>query len=104
MVIRIKKVSTDDAVDILYHAVGLERFHPTEESRQAVHDLALAAHVRVSLIERHPRVQVAARSGTVYVTLEGATAHEEKEIPHVAGQIPGVQRVEVNARPFLTPD
>jgi len=104
MVVRIKKVSTEDAVDILSYTVGLERFQPTAESRQTIDDLALAAHVRVSLIDRHPRVQVAAKGGVVYVTLEGAGSREETEIQQTAGRIRGVTKVEVSSRPLLTPD
>jgi len=104
MVLRIKKLSTDDAVDILSYTVGLDRFQPTAESRQAIDDLALAARIKVSLIERHPRIQIAASGSVVYVSLEGATAHDEKEIRDAVEQTPGVERVEVNSHPLLTPD
>jgi cytidylate kinase len=104
MVIRIKKVTTDDAVEIIRHTVGLDRFQPTAESLQAIDDLALAAHVKVALIERHPQVQVAANFGEVYVTLEGAGSREEDEIREVAAGVPGVESVEISSRPLLTPD
>ena len=104
LVIRIKKLSTDDAVDIISYTVGLDRFQPTAESQQAIDDLALAAHVKVHLIERHPRIQVAAASGAIYVTLDDATAHDEKEIRDAVEPLPGVQKVEVQSHPMLTPD
>jgi cytidylate kinase len=104
MVIRIKKLTTDDAVQIISFAAGLERFQPTAESRKAIDDLALAARVKVSLIHRHPRIQVAADSGVVYVTLEGATPREEQDIQQTVEQAPGVKEVQVNSRPLLTPD
>jgi len=104
MVIRIKKLTTDDAVDILQHAVGLDRFQPTPESRQAIDNLSLAAHVRVRLIDRHPRLQVAADRGVVYLSLEGAALHEEQEIREAAEQVPGVRGVEMLSRPLMIPD
>ena len=104
MVIRIKKFSTDDAVDILCHALGLDRFQPTAESRQAVDDLALAAHVKVRLIERHPRVQVAAKGGLVYLDLEAATSRDGEEIKNAIGQVAGVKSVCITSHPLLTPD
>lgn len=104
IVIRTKKLSTDDAVDILSYTVGLDRFQPTAQSQRAIEDLAFAAHIRVSLIERHPRIQVAADGGVVYVSLEGATGHDEKEVRDAVERTPGVKRVEVNSHPLLTPD
>ena len=104
VVIRIKKLTTDDAVDILCHTLALDRFQPTPESRQAIEDMALAARVRVRLIEAYPQVQVAASSGVVYVNLEGAGAREEQEIRSAAEEILGVRNVEISSHPVLTPD
>ena len=104
IVIRTKKFSTDEAVDILSYIAGLETFQTTAESQQAVDDLALAARVKVNLIERYPRIQVAAGSGTVYVTLDDATAHSADEIHKTVEQIPGVKGVEVKSHPFVTAD
>jgi cytidylate kinase len=102
MVLRIKKFSTDDAVDILSYTVGLDRFQPTAESRQDIDNLALAARVRVSLIERYPRIQVAASSGVVYISLEDATAHDTEEIRKAVEQVPGVKMAEIKSHPVLT--
>jgi cytidylate kinase len=106
LVLRTKsgKLSANDAVDIICHTLTLDAFQPTPESQQALADLALAAHVKVSLIERYPRVQVAAQQGVVYVTVEGIGLHEEQEIRVAAQQVPGVRKVEISNRPFVTPD
>ena len=104
LVLRIRKLSTDDAVDILCHAVKLARFQPTAESRQAVDDLALAAQVKVRLIEHYPRVQVASDAGVVYLDLEAATSRDEEEIESLAAQVAGVKSVHITPHPLLTPD
>ena len=52
IVIRIKKLSTEDATDILCHALELDRFRPTPESRQAIDDLCVAAQVRSAAYSR----------------------------------------------------
>jgi cytidylate kinase len=104
IVIRIKKVSTDDAVDILCHALRLPRFQPTPESRQAVDDLAIAARVKVRLIERYPRVQVAAKSGVVYLDVEAATSRDAEEIQNTVAEVKGVTSVQITSHPLLTPD
>lgn len=104
LVIHIKKLSTDDAADIICHTAGLKGFQATAESQQAIDDLALAARVRASLIERHPRVSVTADRGNVYVSLQGASGGEAEEIREAVGQIPGVKKIDVDLYPFVTPD
>jgi cytidylate kinase len=104
VVLRIRKLSTDDAVEILSHAVKLERFQPTAESQQAVDDLALAAQVKVRLIERYPRIQVASSAGVVYLELESAASRDEDEIQSTAAQVAGVKSVQISSHPLLTPD
>ena len=69
-----------------------------------IYDLLLAARVKASLIERHPRVNVAAEGNSVYIGLEGASSREEREIEDTVGQIPGVEKTEVHSSPFMTPD
>jgi cytidylate kinase len=45
LVIHIKKITTDDAADIICHTVGLEHFKTTPESQKALNSLLLAARV-----------------------------------------------------------
>jgi cytidylate kinase len=45
LVIHIKKITTDNAADIICHAVGLEHFRTTPESQKALNSLLLAARV-----------------------------------------------------------
>ena len=54
LVIHIKQVTVDDAVDIICHAVHLKPFQTTPQSRQAMNDLAVAAEVKAALIELEP--------------------------------------------------
>jgi cytidylate kinase len=104
LMIHINKISTDDAADIIRVAAGLERFQATAESQQAMDDLLLAARVKANLVERHPRIKVAANEGAVYVALEGGSSGEEKAIRDTVGEIPGVKKVDINVYPFVTPD
>ena len=105
LVIHIKKLSADDAAEIICRTVGLEHFQTTAQSQQMMDDLLLAARVKASLIERHPRVNVIAQEGSIYVGLEGASSHEEKEIRDaIIGQFPEVKKIDVLSYPFATPD
>jgi len=104
MVIHIKKLSVDDAADIVCFAARLEHFQATAESQQVMDNLLLAARVKAELIEHHPRVEVTANEGAVYVAIEGATAGEEQAIRDTVEQIPGVKKIDTNLYPFVTPD
>ena len=104
LMIHIKKITTDDAADLICVAASSDRFQATAESQQAMNDLLLAARVRANLVERHPRIKVAANEGAVYIALEGGSFSEEKAIRNTVGQIPGVEKVDINVYPFMIPD
>jgi cytidylate kinase len=104
LVIHLDRLSTDDAADIICLAAGLDRFQPTAESQQAIDNLLLASRVKASLIKRHPRVNVVANQGTVYVALEGGSPSDGEAIRDAVGQISGVSKIEIDLQPFATPD
>jgi osmotically-inducible protein OsmY len=104
LVIHINKLSVDDAVDLICRAASMDQFRATGESQQAMDDLFLAANIKAKLVERHPRVAVTANEGTVYVALEGGSSSEAEAIRETVAPIPGVEKVEVNVYPFVTPD
>ncbi|OFW65265.1 MAG: hypothetical protein A2Y74_03950 [Actinobacteria bacterium RBG_13_63_9] len=104
LVIHVKKLSTEDAADIICYAVGLNRFQATAESQQAMDDLRLAASVKAHLVERYPRVNVTANRDAVYIALEGGSSREKEAIQEAVGNIPGVEKIEINVYPFVTPD
>jgi cytidylate kinase len=104
LVIHIKKLSTDDAAEMICHAARLEHFQATTESQNALDNLALAARVKAGIIDHHPRVNVTAHEGSVFISLEGATPHDEKEITDAVEIVPGVKKVNFKAYPFITPD
>lgn len=104
LVIRTKKLSIEDAADMICMATALKRFQATARSQQAMDDLALAARVKAALIEDHPRINVVADKGAVYVALEGGSAGEQETIRRAVEKIPQVKEIDVNLYPFVTPD
>jgi len=104
MVVPLNHLSTDEAADVICVALRRDRFQTTARSQQAMEDLALAARVKARLIERHPRVNVAADQGTVWITLEGATRSEEEAIRDAAREVPGVNKIETRLYPLVAPD
>ena len=50
LVIKIQKVSVDDAVDIICHTAELPEFQRTSQSKRAIEDLVLAAELKATWI------------------------------------------------------
>ncbi|PIP35772.1 MAG: histidine kinase [Desulfobacterales bacterium CG07_land_8_20_14_0_80_52_14] len=67
LVIHIKRISVDDAVEIISNSVRLERFQTTPDSKEQMNDLCLAAAVRASLLDIDEDVEVVAQKGEVTV-------------------------------------
>jgi len=98
LVIRIRKITVDDAVDLICHAAGLEQFKTTVASQQAMEDLVLSSKVKAALIDLKPDVQVTAKAGKVLVGTRSTLVHEpemKKEMERIAESIPGVKSVEI---------
>jgi hypothetical protein len=104
LVLHIGRLSIDDAVDLICQAAGMDQFRATTESQQTIDDLLLAARVKGNLVDRHPRVIVTANQGVVYVALESVSSGEVDAIRDTVAQIPGVEKVDVNVYPLVTPD
>ncbi len=102
MVLHIKTLSVNDAVDIICHTVTLPHFQTTPESRQALDNLALAAKVKAAVVAGWPQVQVSAEGGKVTVHVE-APLHQEnvvcRQVVDIAKRIEGVETVKVDVRP-----
>src|SRR5208283_52832 len=51
LMLKVRKMTVDDAVDIICFTVGLEDFRTTKESTEAIADLLLAAQVKVAILD-----------------------------------------------------
>ena len=100
LVIRVRKMTVDDAVDVICHTSGLETFKTTFESQKAMEDLVLASEVKTTLLDLKPDIQIFVRDGVVTI---GASAQIMKdpdlvrEMEKIAGNIPGVKGVNVKS-------
>ncbi|HYA41215.1 MAG TPA: cytidylate kinase-like family protein [Syntrophobacteraceae bacterium] len=100
LVIRVRKITVDDAVDIICHTAGLDTFKTTDESRKAMEDLVLASEVRTTLIDLKPDVQVFARDGVITLGSSPQIMKDRElvqELERVISGIPGVKKVNVKA-------
>ena len=98
LVLHIKKISVDDAVDVICHTVGLNTFETTPQSQKAMDDLSLACEVKARLINLKGDIEVYADGGIVTVKTKTDASAESKlirDIRRTADDIPGVNEVRV---------
>jgi hypothetical protein len=104
LVLHIKKLSVEDAVDIIAHTVNLKRFQTTSESQSLMDDLVLAAQVKTTIIDLKPEVEVSARSGMVTIRFEARSRREVEmveEMEDVVRKIPGLKDLKIEMRPSI---
>jgi cytidylate kinase len=100
LVIRVRKMTVDDAVDVICHTVALETFKTTFESRKAMEDLVLASEVKTALLEIKPDIQVYVRDGVVTLGASAQTMKDPdqaEEIERIVSRIPGVKEVGIKS-------
>lgn len=106
MVLNVRAVALDCAVEIICQAARTECFATTEASQRALDQLVLASRVRVALVDRWPTVRVSVADDVAFVDLE-APMHEEAavktEVQSIAAGIGGIGEMRVNVRPPVMP-
>ncbi len=103
MVLHIKTLTVDDAVDIIGHAAKLPHFQATPESQRLIDDLALAAGVEAALVEEFPSAKVEVNHGEVFVSIKGNLAQEEETITTVRRIAHRVAGIDVKVQYLLRP-
>ncbi len=102
LVIHIKKISVDDAVEIICKTARLRHFQTTPQSQKMVENLALAAEVRAALVDLKPDVRVQASDGNIRIHTavnESKDMAVVKEMEKIGRSIPGVKEVTTEVRP-----
>lgn len=102
LVLHIKNLNADDAVDIICHTVGLEHFQTTPESQKTIDDLYLASEVKAALMDIKPDIEVSADDGVVVVKTRAHVSQEKHIVDEirVKGQrVPGVKEIHTGVLP-----
>jgi cytidylate kinase len=103
LVIHVRKMSTDDAAEVICETVALDTFKTTPESQQAVEDLAIAAQVKAALMDFRPDVDVVASRGLVQIHTAALLVKGEDlvgDIEAIARSVDGVKEVRVGVKPM----
>ena len=107
LVLNIKNMTVDDAVELIAYNVRLPCFEITADARRVLDDLALAAHVQAVLTDEFPTVNVTVKGGTAFVSIQAALSQQDKQVNQarsIVRNIEGVKGVQVNCVPFVVPD
>ena len=103
MVLHIKSLRVDDAVELLAHAAQRPHFQATPESQQLLDDMALAAQVEAALVEEFPSAKVDVKNGEVFVNIQGSLSEEQQTvdlIQRIANRAAGIEvQVKYTLRP-----
>jgi len=97
MVLHIKTITVDDAVDTICRLAQSRAFQTTPESRRVLDDLLLAAEIKAAVVEIEPMLNVTAENGVVHISnIEVAKKIKPNvlaEIKAVASGKEGVRKV-----------
>lgn len=103
LVLHLKRLTTDDAADIICRTVNSDGFRTSPKSQQQILDIALAAEVRAALVETVPDVYVRANRGNVYVHAKVNSLVQEDfqaDLSERISGVSGVGRVAVSLDPI----
>jgi cytidylate kinase len=98
LVIHIKKITVENAVDLICNTVRLEQFRATPESQKMLDDMLVAAKVKVLLIDMKPDIDVVAENGAISIKAKSIKFKDEEmiqKIKQIAKSVPGVKNVEI---------
>jgi cytidylate kinase len=102
LVLHIKKITVEDAADIICHAVSKDHFKATPESQQMIDNLALAAEVKAAVFNVSPNIDVIADKGQIHIIAKAHEMQGEKlveEIKSSASDVKGVKAVTIELQP-----
>jgi cytidylate kinase len=97
MVLHIKTLTVEDAVEIICQAVRKPGFETTAASQKILNDSLLSAKVHAALVKMAPMIKVTADDGVVSIGNAEAPIHVKNEvineIKHIAEKVDGVKEV-----------
>ena len=104
LIVHIKQLTVDDAVDMICNCVSKEHFKTTPESQRQIEDLALSAAIQKALIDVGPDINVCVDNRVAFIETEAAICAEEsfvKEIRQMVETFEGVSDVKIECHPIV---
>jgi cytidylate kinase len=100
LVICIDRFTTENAVDFICQAAGLDQFKTTKATQQMMNDLALASEVKAALINQQFDVAVTSdyQNVIIYTKATGRNLQKlEQKVKALTQEIPSIHNIEVHA-------
>ena len=108
MVLHIKTLRVEDAVEVLFQAANRACFRTTPQSQKILEDLSQAAQVHAALVAGFPAARVTAKGGKIFVSSVETSLLMEREViaevTKLARKVPGVEEVVVSTTHSITSD
>jgi cytidylate kinase len=104
LVVHIKQLTVDDAVDMICDCVSKPHFKTTPESQLMIDDLALSAAINKALLDVGPDISICVDNHTAYIETEAAIRAEQsfvKEIRDVVETFEGISDVKIECHPIV---
>ena len=105
LIVHIKQITVDDAVDMICDCVSKEHFKTTPESQRMIEDLALSAALEKALIDVWADITVCVDNHTAFIETQAPIRAEErlaKEIRDVIDTFEGISDVKIKCHPIAT--
>jgi cytidylate kinase len=107
MVLNLRSLSIDDAVEMIARNVELPAFQSTPETQRVLDDHVLAAQVEAALIAEFPQARASAKDGDVFVAIHGSMSQQRsltEKARDLASFVEGTKQVNVHFVPLMTAD
>jgi len=107
MILHIKTINTDEAVDIILCALKMRSFQSSPESQRNIDNLALAAQVKAAVVEEFPTAKVTASNGEVFVLVKVPLQNQQDVQDRIAAaveKISEVKKIKVSLYPMIIED
>ena len=104
LVVHIKQLTVDDAVDLICDCVSKEQFKTTPESQRMIEDLALSADILKALMNVGPDIKVCVDNKIANIETEAAISDEinfVNEIRKVVETFDGISDVKIKCHPIV---
>jgi cytidylate kinase len=104
LVVHIKQLNVDDAVDMICDTVSKDKFKTTPESRRMIEDMALSATIHKILIDVEPDIKVCVDNQTAFIEPQARICDEENlvnEIKEITQTFTGISDVKIECHPIV---
>ena len=104
LVVHIRQLTVDDAVDMICDCVSKPHFKTTPESQRMIEDLALSAAINKALLDVGTDITACVDNGVAHIETEAAVGAEEslvKEIREVVETFEDIQDVKIQCHPIV---